>query len=188
MPGKDDDVRVRLQAAALELFRDRGYDRTTAAEIAAQAGVTERTFFRHFADKREVLFDGQAILEAALTAAIAQAPATLAPLEILRSAFRSLLPLLEANRPYSKPRQTVIAVTPALQEREQAKIAALADALAAALAARGVAELRAVMAARVGMVAFVQATLTWLDDPAIGLGVRIDAAFSELKAVLAEAV
>ena len=66
------DLRGRLQRAALDLFRERGYDRTTAAEIAARAGVTERTFFRHFPDKREILFDGEAVLRAALTASIAK--------------------------------------------------------------------------------------------------------------------
>ena len=66
-----DPVRVRLRQAALALFREAGYDRTTAAEIAARVGVTERTFFRHYKDKREVLFDGEAILRDALTSSIA---------------------------------------------------------------------------------------------------------------------
>ncbi|WP_428489132.1 TetR/AcrR family transcriptional regulator [Rhodopila sp.] len=182
----EDEVRVRLQAAALELFRERGYDRTTAAEIAARVGVTERTFFRQFPDKREVLFDGEAKLRAALTASIGDAPAGLGPLDTLLRAFRSLQPVLEANRPFSRPRHEVISATPALYERELAKTAALADALAAALQARGVAELRAVLAARTGMALFVQATVSWLDDPGQGLGERLDLGFRELKALLAE--
>ena len=186
MAKKEDGVRPRLQGAALALFRERGYDRTTAAEIAARAGVTERTFFRHFPDKREVLFDGEATVRAALTASIADAPAGLGPLDTLFRAFRSFQPTLEDNWSYSKPRHEVIAATPALQEREVAKTAALADALAAALKARGVADLRAVLAARAGMAAFVHATLSWLDDPEVGLGERIDLAFRELKALLAE--
>ena len=186
MAKKKDDVRSRLQRAALELFRERGYDRTTAAEIAARAGVTERTFFRYFPDKREVLFDGEAMVRTALTASIADAPAGLGPLDTLFRAFRSFQPALEDNWSYSKPRHEVISTTPALHEREVAKIAALADALAAALKARGVADLRAVLAARTGMAAFVHATLTWLDDPEMGLGERIDLAFRELKALLAE--
>ena len=186
MPKKDDDARTRLQEAALELFRERGYDRTTAAGIAARAGVTERTFFRHFPDKREVLFDGEARVRAALTASIADAPAGLGPLDTLFRAFRSFQPTLEDNRSYSKPRHEIISTTPALHERELAKIAALADALADALKARGVADLRAVLAARTGMVAFVHATLSWLDDPKVGFGQRIDLAARELKALLAE--
>ena len=185
MAGDEDDLRVRLQRTALALFRERGYDRTTAAEIAAQAGVTERTFFRHFPDKREVLFDGEARLRAFLTAAIADAPGRLGPLDALFRAFRSVQPVLEENRPFSKPRHEVISGTPALQERELAKMAALADALATALRARGVADLQAVLAARTGMAAFVHATVSWFDDPEPGLGERLDLAQDALKALLA---
>lgn len=183
---KEDDVRTRLQAAALELFRERGYDRTTAAEIAGRAGVTERTFFRYFPDKREVLFDGEAMVRAALTASIADAPAGLGPLDTLFRAFRSFRPMLEDKWSYAKPRHEVISATPALHERELAKIEALADALAAALKARGVADIRAVFAARTGMAAFVHATLSWLDNPDVGLGERFDLAFCEMKALLIE--
>ena len=186
MAEKEDGLRARLQRTALELFRERGYDRTTAAEIAERAGVTERTFFRHFPDKREVLFSGEARLRAALTASIAEAPCGLGALDTLFRAFRSVLPALEDNRPFSKPRQEVISRTPALHEREMAKMAALTDALAAALRARGMADLRAALAARTGMAAFVHATVSWLDDPAVGLGKRLDLASSELRALLTD--
>jgi AcrR family transcriptional regulator len=182
----ENDVRARLQRTALELFRERGYDRTTAAEIAERAGVTERTFFRHFSDKREVLFDGEAILRAALTASIAAAPDGLAPLDTLFRAFGSVQSLLEDNRPFSKPRHEVISSTPALHERELAKTAALTDALTDALKARGMTDLQAVLAARIGMAAFVYATVSWLDDPEPGLGERIDLAHRELRALLIE--
>ena len=184
MPEKE-DVRARLQRTALELFRERGYDRTTAAEIAAQAGVTERTFFRYFPDKREVLFDGEAVLRAALTASIADAPDGLGPMDTLFRAFRSTVPALEANRTFSHPRQEVIAATPALHERELAKLAVLTDALATALKERSVADLRAVLAAQIGMAAFVDATISWLREPELGLSDRLDLALSELKALLA---
>ncbi len=184
MAGIDEDLRGRLQHAALKLFRERGYDRTTAAEIAAQTGVTERTFFRHFPDKREVLFDGQAVLQTALTTSIADAPDGLGPLDTLFRAFRSVLPLLEANRPFSKPRQEVISSTPALAERELAKHAALTDALARALKLRGVEDLRAVLAAQTGMAAFTSATISWLDDPTLNLDEHLDRALRGLKALL----
>jgi len=184
MPQKEDDVRVRLQRAALELFRERGYDRTTASEIARRAGVTERTFFRYFPDKREALFDGEAVLRAALTASIAAAPEGLGPLDTLFCAFQSVTPLLEANRGFSVPRQEIIASTPALEERELAKLAALANALAAALEARGVTELQATLAARAAMAAFAQATILWLKEPEPPLGTRLDITLSALKALL----
>lgn len=181
-----DDVRTRLRGAALELFAERGYDRTTAAAIAARAGVTERTFFRYFPDKREVLFDGEAMVTAALVAWVADAPAGLGPLDTLLRAFRSFEPMLESKWSYAKPRQDVIAATPALHERELTKIAGLGVALAAALKARGVADLRATLAAQTGMAAFAHAVFAWLADPTCGLGERIDLAFGELRALLGE--
>ena len=183
-----EDLRIRLQRAALALFAERGYDRTTAADIAALAGVTERTFFRKYADKREVLFDGQAILRTALTEAIGAAPAGLDPLATLRHAFRSTLKLLEANRPFSEPRHAVIAATPALHERELAKTAALVEALAAALKARGVADLPAELAARIGMDVFAHATIAWLEDPGLGLGDRLTATWSELRSLVSGSI
>lgn len=180
------DVRTRLQEAALKLFGTCGYDRTTAADIARSAGVTERTFFRYFPDKREVLFDGEAAVRTALTAAIADAPASLGPLDMLAWAFRSFGPMLEGKRAYAEPRHRVISATPALHERELAKLAALADALADALAMRGVGDLRATLAARAGMAAFAHAASAWLDDPAVALGERADLAFGELRALVTE--
>lgn len=178
------DARLRLQRAAVELFGERGYDGTTAAEIAARAGVTERTFFRHFPDKREVLFDGQAVLVEVLAASIAGAPAALDPLDALFRAFRSAVPLLEGNRPFSEPRQAVISATPTLRERELAKLDALADALARALEARGVGELQAALAARAGLAAFAQATTAWLAAPGPGLAERLEAAERGLRALV----
>lgn len=186
MAKNEGDVRDRLQRMALELFRDRGYERTTAAEIAARAGVTERTFFRHFPDKREVLFDGEARLKSALTASIADAPDGPAPLDTLFQAFRSVQPMLEASRPFSKPLHEVISSTPALHERELAKLGALTNALADALKARGIADLRAVLSAQIGMAAFAHATISWLDDPATGLGERLDLAYDALKTLLSD--
>lgn len=177
-------ARARLQQTAVELFQEHGYDRTTAAEIAERAGVTERTFFRHFSDKREVLFDGQAVLVSALTASIAGAPAELRPLDTLFRAFRSVTQLLDDNRPFSKPRQEVISATPALQERELMKLEALSDALALALRARDVSSLQAALAARAGIAAFADATISWLENEEPGLAERLDQAEWALKTLL----
>ena len=180
MPRSGEEARRRLQQAALELFSKHGYEQTTASEIAARAGVTERTFFRHFPDKREVLFDGQSTLKAALTGAIAEAPGTLQPLEILYWAFRSVEQILEDNRPFSVPRQQVIADTPALQERELAKEAALIEDMAVALCRRGVDERLATLAAQNGMAAFQYAVASWFADPSRPLGAHLDTAFDAL--------
>jgi len=176
-------VHRRLQQAALELFRERGYDQTTAAEIAARAGVTERTFFRHFPDKREILFDGEAILRTALTNAIAGVPADLEPLQALLVAFHAVEAMLEENRPFSEPRHQVIAAIPALRERELAKIAALTTALASALGQRGVKVRLATLAAQAGMAAFSYAVTSWFADPARALHAHLVEAFDDLYAL-----
>jgi AcrR family transcriptional regulator len=173
-------VRVRLQEAALELFRERGYEATTAAEIAARAGVTERTFFRHFPDKREILFDEDPGLRPALTAAIADAPGGTAPMQMLLQAFGSLEQMLQDNRPFTEPRLEVIAATPALVERAEAKSAALAALLATALQQRGVGPKLAALAARAGMAAFSHAASGWREEPQLGLKVHLERAFQTL--------
>jgi len=162
------------------LFRERGYDQTTAAEIAARAGVTERTFFRHFADKRDILFDREANVQVALTEAIASAPADLAPMQVLQLAFHGMEAIYEDNRSFSEPRQAIIAATPALRERELTKIASLTAALASALEQRGVDAKLATLAAQVGAAAFNYALMEWLDDTSSGLGAHLDRAFNQL--------
>ena len=165
-------VRERLQDAALRLFRDQGFETTTATQIAAAAGVTERTFFRYFADKREVLFDGEERVRDGLLAAVSSAPAELSSLDTLFFAFHAFQPELEDRRGYAVPRQQIIDVTPALQERELTKISALSNALAGALERRGIDSLEAMLAAQTGMAAFAHATSEWLADDSIELSER----------------
>ncbi|MFI9388742.1 TetR/AcrR family transcriptional regulator [Kutzneria sp. NPDC052558] len=165
MPRSGEDVRRRLQEAALVLFRAHGYEAVTAAEIAAEAGVTERTFFRHFPDKREVLFAGQDGNRAALARAIAEAPESTAPLAVLVQAFRAMQPVLALNRPFAQPRAEIIASNPGLRERELAKFASFQQIAAESLAARGIPPRQAVLAAQVGMAAFGQVLQRWMTDP-----------------------
>ncbi|MCD7058500.1 TetR/AcrR family transcriptional regulator [Pelagibacterium xiamenense] len=169
-----------MQIAALELFTKNGFEQTTAAQIAARAGVTERTFFRHFPDKREVLFAGQEVLSAALTEAIVQAPADLPPRAVLRRAFADVTPLLEGNRRFSEPRQHIIAANPALMEREVAKHAALAGVVADALQKRGIAPARAAFAAKAGLVVLGHALGLWFEKASQPLETCIAEAFKEL--------
>src|SRR6202008_1402787 len=89
MPRSAEPVRRHLQIAALDLYRKQGYEATTAADIAAKAGVTERTFFRHFPDKRDVLFSGDTVLTEVLTTAVREAAPELGPWETLFRAFRA---------------------------------------------------------------------------------------------------
>lgn len=183
MPRSGAQARRRLQQAALELYRERGFDQTTTAEIAARAGVNERTFFRHFPDKREVLFDGEADLREALTLAVAEAPDGLQPFEILLLAFSKAARILEDNRPFSEPRLEVIAATPALRERDLAKAALISDALAQALRRRGVPGRLAALAAQTGWATFHQAAQAWIDDPSQSLDTHLRQAFDDLRAL-----
>jgi len=167
----------------LELFAERGYEATTTAEIAARAGVTERTFFRHFPDKREALFDGEDAFRTALSDGVLAAPKGLDPMGALHFAFCSVERMLADNRGFSVPRAAVIGQTPALQERVLTKTAGLIEALSAALRQRGVEPAIAALAAHVGMAAFGYATNAWFQEPAVGLETHLTRAFDALQSL-----
>ncbi|NIL74928.1 TetR family transcriptional regulator [Rhodococcus sp. B10] len=156
-------AKERLRAAALDLYAERGFEQTTATDIAQVAGVTERTFFRHFADKREVLFDGQEQLQAVFVEAVSKASDEAATIEVVAQAVASGGSFFDDDqRPHSRTRQTVIDANPGLQERELLKLAALARAVASALTDRGVSEPKAVLAAEIGVAVFGVAFRQWI--------------------------
>lgn len=156
------DARGRMTRAALDLYAEQGFEQTTTAQIAERAGVTERTYFRHFADKREVLFDGGHELEAAVEAAIAAAPDSDDPLDVVGEAVVSAVAALEDRREFAARRAAVIAATPRLKERELLKLSGLRDAAATALRARGVPEPDASMVAEAGVGAFRVGFEAWI--------------------------
>ena len=156
------DARGRMTRAALDLYAEQGFEQTTTAQIAERAGVTERTYFRHFADKREVLFDGSHEMEAALEAAITAAPDAADPLDVVGDAVATAVAVLEERREFAARRAAVVAATPRLQERELLKLAALRDAAAAALRGRGVPEPDASMVAEAGVGAFRVGFEAWI--------------------------
>lgn len=181
------DSRGRLQEAALALYFEKGFDQTTAAEIAARAGVTERTFFRHFADKREVLFGGSALLKERIVAGVAAAPEALGPLDAVASGLDAAAAMLGAfRRDLSAQRQAVIVANPELRERELTKLADYAAAVAGELRARGVAEPQATLAAEAGMTVLRIALERWANgDDTRDLGAIMRASLAELRAVTA---
>lgn len=153
----------RLQQAALALFATRGFEQTTATEIAQSVGLTERTFFRHFSDKREVLFYGQHLFVQAFLDGVDAAPPGASPIEMVSSALRSAASFFpQERRTHSRMRHTVIEQNPALQEREVYKLTSLASALADALCARGVDQLGATLAAQSGTTVFGIALAQWI--------------------------
>lgn len=155
----------RLEQAALALYLERGFDQTTVTEIAERAGLTERTFFRYFADKREVLFWGQNRLREIYVNAVISAPASVAPIDAVAAALEAATPIFQERRDLARQRQSVINATPGLQERELHKRAYLASALADALRQRGVTDPAASLAAEVGVIAFKIAYARWITEP-----------------------
>ena len=180
------NARGRLEQAALALYGERGFEQTTVAEIAARAGLTERTFFRHFADKREVLFAGAAALRELLVRAVADAPDSAAPIDAVGAALGAAGALLQQRRGYARQRQAVIAANPELRERELIKLASLASALAGTLRRRGVTDPAASLTAEAGMAAFRIAFESWVTETSQpDLPQLIRESLDELKAVTA---
>src|SRR5579863_1790104 len=160
------NARGRLELAALELYSERGYDQTTVAEIAKRAGLTERTFFRHFADKREVLFYGAGMLQDWLVAGIEDAPAGRPPIDAVGASLEAVARSLEERRDLARQRLAIVTATPELQERELIKLANLSAALAEALRRRGVPDPGASLAAEAGVAVFRVAFQRWAGQAA----------------------
>src|SRR5580692_11466000 len=145
------DAAGRLAEAAMQLYGERGFDRTTVADIAARAGLTERTFFRYFADKREVLFSGSGTLQDFLVDKVASAPASMPPIDVVASALVESGSFFEQRRDFARQRHALILAHAELQERELIKFSALALAIGEVLRRRGVPAAAASLAAEAGM-------------------------------------
>jgi AcrR family transcriptional regulator len=180
------DAAGRLARAALELYSGRGFEQTTVAEIAGRAGLTERTFFRHFADKREVLFAGAGALQELVVTAVASAPGSATPIAAAAAGVEAAGALLQERREFARQRQVVIAANAELRERELIKLASLASAIAEALRARGVKDPGASLAAEAAIAAFRIAFERWTSTTeAPELPRLIRDALDELRAVTA---
>ncbi len=180
------DARGRLERAAMELYSERGFEQTTVADIAARAGLTERTYFRYFADKREVLFGGAGALQQLLVDAVADAPGALAPIDAVAAALQTAGPLFEERRELARQRQRIIAANAELQERELIKLASLAAAIAEALRRRGVGDPAADLTAEAGIAVFKITFERWVDkDNRRNFRQLVRESLLELKAVTA---
>jgi AcrR family transcriptional regulator len=181
------NARGRLEQAALELYIERGFEQTTVAEIAKQAGLTERTFFRHFADKREVMFWGTGSLRELLVSAVAGAPGSSAPIDAIALALEAAGVLFQERRDGVLRRQSIIAANAELRERELIKLATLASAMAEALRRRGVTDPAASLAAEAGIAVFRIAFERWITDTdRRDLSHHIRESLDELKTVIAD--
>ena len=163
------DAGGRLQYAAMSLYFERGYDAVTVAEIAERAGLTKRTFFRHYADKREVLFAGAPAFQAGVVAAVTAAPpdeppATTAIAALAETSGAQLAQYGE----WARARRDLVASSADLRERSLIKSADLAAAVAAALQGRGVAAEAATLTAHTCVTAFTVGYDRWADGDGTG--------------------
>jgi AcrR family transcriptional regulator len=182
------DSRGRLEQAAMALYGEKGFENTTVAEIAERAGLTERTFFRHFADKREVLFGGAAALQELFVGAVAGAPDSATPFDAVKVALEAACVLFEGRRAFARQRQAVITANAELRQRELIKLAALAAALADALRQRGVEDPAASLSAEAGIAVFKVAFERWVEESnRRDLSELMRESLDELKAVTAGA-
>jgi AcrR family transcriptional regulator len=178
------DAGGRLREAAMQLYVERGFEQTTVAEIAKRAGLTARTFFRHFADKREVLFAGSTQLEEGMVRALHDVPSPATPMQAVAAALDAAGAVLGQHRDLSRQRQSVITTNAELRERELIKMARLATALADGLRARGVPEPDASLAAEAGIVVLRVGFEQWVsgaDGP--GLSELMRAALDRLTVI-----
>ena len=158
------NARGRLEEAALDLYTERGFDETTVAEIAERAGLTERTYFRYFADKREVLFGGQDALLDIFVNEIAQAPESMSPIDAVGAALAVVAAFFEDRHRQARRRQAVVAANPSLQERELIKLASISAAMAEGLRDRGAGDSAAKLAAEAGVAVFKVAFDRWVNE------------------------
>jgi AcrR family transcriptional regulator len=180
------NARERLEKAAFELFQERGYDRTTVQEIAERARLTERTFFRYYTDKREVLFGGSGILQEFLTEQIGRASPAKAPLAAVAAALEAAAPFFEERRPIARQRHALISSHAELRERELIKLASLGEAFVEALRRRGVSDPAASLAGETGIALFKVAFERWVtDDKRKDLAHYVRLSLLDLKAVAA---
>ena len=181
------DARGRLAKTAMALYAEQGFEQTTVAEIAARAGLTERTFFRHFADKREVLFSGMEMLRDRLVRAVADAPASATAMDAVSAAFEAAGAMLQENPERARLRDAIVSANAELRERELIKLAAFAAAVAGALRERGIAEPGASLAAETGAAVFKVTFARWVGDPGQpDLPGMLRESMAELKGVLAD--
>jgi AcrR family transcriptional regulator len=158
-------ARERLVVAAVDLFTEQGYDATTVAQIAERAGVTKSTFFRHFADKRELLVAGQETLSRLLADGITEAPATAGPLEAVAAGLtRASGEMGPMNRDLGPRLKAAVAASAELQERDALKSVSMAAAMTAALTARGIPDATAALAGELGLLAFKRGYARWSEE------------------------
>jgi AcrR family transcriptional regulator len=182
---KAENARERFEGAAYSLFREQGYAATTVPEIAAKAGLTERTFYRYFTDKREVMFWRAGDHQIMIAKEIARAEAGLHPLAMVAHAFESVAPFIDSHRPIVELRQLLISTHGDLQERELMKLHMLASTVEQALQQRGIDRSHARVVAEIGAAIWKVALENWrADDMEKSFADHVQAALNRFQGAL----
>jgi len=185
MPRWEPGAEGRLVQAAYELYFERGFDDVTVAEIAAHAGLTKRTFFRYFADKREVLFSGAAAFLDHVVNGVIGAPEHVAPIDAVIAALTSAGTVLTGLGEGAWRRQRLIDTSADLQEREMIKMAGLTTAISDALQLRGVPDSTANLTARAGVTVFTIAFERWArGEGSVAFPPMVDAALEDMRSAI----
>ena len=185
MPRWEPNAKERLELAALDLYATRGYDSTTIGDVAAHAGVTSRTYFRYFPDKREVLFGGADGLRDRIARSLRDAPADMPPLTATLHAMSTCEDLYHSREhEHLRRRDDVISTSSELQEREARKLASIAAVVAGGLVERGSEPDSARLVADLALAVFKQAARLWMEDPATPYAVLLYRAAAQARGVL----
>ncbi|MEU4362264.1 helix-turn-helix domain-containing protein [Promicromonospora sp. NPDC023987] len=185
----DPGAQERLTEAALDLYLERGYDNVTVADIAERAGLTRRSYFRYFADKREVLFPSAERLPEIVREAVLAADPAAAPLAAVLDALHQVGAQVAEHVDHANAarRRAVIDTSAELQERERSKSAAVAAAIDEALRQRGTGPGTAALVAQVGSVVLGLAFRRWVKSDAAGFSAGLYAVVDDLRASLDDA-
>ena len=171
----------------MDLFAENGYEETTVAQIADRAGLNRATFFRHFADKREVLFGGEDVLAELFAEGVRAAAQDATLTECLQAALAAAGSLMTPRqRAKAAQRVLVVAASTEVRERGLLKRARIATSINAALRERGTDELTARLGTEVVMLAFTIALERWLGSDQQPFAVHAEAALDDLRSRVAE--
>jgi AcrR family transcriptional regulator len=142
MAGTDDGLRERKKQrtreaivdAALRLFEERGFERTTIADVAAAADIAPRTFFGYFRTKEDVLFDDFEPTRASLAARLDGRPEGESAIDALRAWIEQLIAQTDFDDEREFCRRRLVLTTPVLAAYERGLMAQFESTLAGAVA------------------------------------------------------
>ena len=173
-----------LSNIGLQLFLQRGFDRTTVDDIAAAAGISRRTFFRYFASKNDVAWGDFDALVDRLRTRLGETPAEVPTIAALHSAIVDFNRYPKAEQARHRQRMELLLNVPTLVAHSTLRYASWRQAIAEFIAARsgtGVDALRPRVVAWAYQAASIASYEVWLRQPGVELTVVLDEALTTLE-------